>query len=59
MGLRGAIGLFQNPHSALKYRANITTTQKVLRDEIEAKSAGHPSVFSIGKENKLAVSLKA
>lgn len=35
-----------------------TTTHKSLRDEIEAKPAGHPSVFSVAKDNKLALRLK-
>jgi hypothetical protein len=58
MVLNGALGLFQIPYATLKYRVNVTATQKALWDEKEAKSVGHPSVCSVGKDNKLALRLK-
>jgi len=58
MCLSGQMVLFKTPFSTLNCEVNITTTQKALRDEIEAKAAGHRTVFSVGKENKFAVRLK-
>jgi len=48
LNLHGSIIPFQIPYSTLKYRVNITKTQKAISDEIETKFAGHPTVFSVG-----------
>jgi len=45
---RSAMSLFQIPYSTLKYRLNINTAQKAARDQLKTKSAGHPTVFSVG-----------
>jgi len=47
VSLKNAMCLFHIPHSTLKYRVNITTTQKAARDQLKAKSAGQPAVFSV------------
>jgi len=58
VSLRVAVVLFQVPYCTLKYRRNITKTQKALSVEIKAKSSGHFTNLSDGKEKYLVASSK-
>jgi hypothetical protein len=58
VSLRGAAGLFHIPYSTIKDRVNFTKMHNALGKQVIIKSAGHPTVFNVEKENHLAARLK-